>query len=157
MGATVHDTTAMVGATATAGGTVTYSVYGSANCTALIGTLGPVTVTNGSVPDSPNWTATGSAGTDYFVASYSGDTDNASATSGCAAEPVTVSQNEPGITTAASTPSVTIGATVYDTAALSGSTATAGGTVTYSRLRKRQLLRIDHHARPGQRHQRKCP
>ena len=99
MGATVHDTAAMVGSTATAGGTVTYSVYGSANCTALITTLGTVTVTNGSVPDSPDWTAPSSAGTDYFVASYSGDTDNASTTSGCAAEPVTVSQDEPGITT----------------------------------------------------------
>ena len=111
---------------------MTYSVYGSSNCTALISTLGPVTVTNGSVPASPDWTASGSAGTDYFVASYSGDTDNASATSGCAAEPVTVSQDEPGITTTVSTPSVAIGATVYDTATLSGSTATAGGTVSYS-------------------------
>jgi hypothetical protein len=132
MGATMHDTAAMVGSTLTAGGTVTYNVYGSANCTALISTLGPVTVTNGSVPDSPDWTATGSAGTDYFVASYSGDTDNASTTSGCAAEPVIVSRNEPGITTTASTPSVLIGAYVLDTAALSGSTATAGGTVSYS-------------------------
>jgi hypothetical protein len=132
MGATVHDTAATVGSSATAGGTVTYSVYGSGNCTALISTLGPVTVTNGGVPDSPDWTATGSAGTDYFVASYSGDTDNASATTGCAAEPVTVSRDEPGITTTVSTPSVAIGANVYDTATLSGSTATAGGTVGYS-------------------------
>jgi hypothetical protein len=132
MGAPVHDTAAMVGSTTTAGGTVTYSVYGSANCTALISTLAAVTVTNGSVPDSPNWTATGSAQTDYFVAAYSGDTDNALTTSGCGAEPITVSQDQPSITTTASTPSVAIGATVYDTATLSGSTATAGGTVTYS-------------------------
>ena len=131
MGGTIHDTAAMVGSTATAGGTVTYRVYGSAGCTALISTLGSVTVTNGSVPDSPDWTPTGSAGTDYFVASYSGDTDNASTTSGCADEPVIVSQDEPGITTTVSTPSVAIGATVYDTATLSGSTVTAGGTVSY--------------------------
>jgi hypothetical protein len=132
MGSTVHDTAAMVGSAATAGGTVTYSVYGSSNCTALISTLGPVTVTNGSVPASPDWTAAGSAGTDYFVASYTGDTDDAPATSGCAAEPVTVSRDQPAITTTVSTPSVAIGANVYDTAALSGSTATAGGTVGYS-------------------------
>ena len=132
MGGTVHDTAAMVGSSATAGGTVTYSIYGSSNCTTLLGTLGPVAVTNGSVPASPDWTAPGSAGTDYFVASYSGDTDNASATSGCATEPVTVSQDEPGVTAAVSSPSVVIGATVYGTATLSGSTATAGGTVSYS-------------------------
>ena len=132
MGATVHDTAAMVGSAATAGGTVTYSVYGSANCTNLISTLGTVTVTNGSVPDSPDWTALTSAGTDYFVASYSGDTDNASTTSGCAAEPVTVSQDRPGITTSASPSSVAIGTNVHGTAVLSGSTTTAGGTVTYN-------------------------
>ena len=61
------------GATATAGGTVSYSVYGNANCSGLITVLGPVSVTNGSVPDSPDWTAVGPAQTDYFVASYSGD------------------------------------------------------------------------------------
>jgi HD-GYP domain-containing protein (c-di-GMP phosphodiesterase class II) len=132
IGGTVDDTAAMVGSSATAGGMVTYSVYGASNCTTLLGTLGPVTVTNGSVPASPDWTATGSAGTDYFVASYSGDTDNASATSGCAAEPVTVSQDEPGVSATVSSPSVVIGATVYSTATLSGSTATAGGTVSYS-------------------------
>ena len=156
MGATVHDTAAMVGSTATAGGTVTYSVYGSANCTALISTLGSVTVTNGSVPDSPDWTATGSAGTDYFVASYSGDTDNASTTSGCAAEPVTVSQDEPGITTTVSTPSVAIGATVYDTATAVGCHRHGRGYRRLQRLRERQLLRADHRPWTGERHQRKC-
>ena len=132
MGATVHDTAAMVGSAATAGGTVTYSVYGSNNCTVLISTLGPVTVTNGIVPASPDWTASGSTGTDYFVASYTGDTDDASATSGCAAEPVTVNRDQPAITTTVSTPSVAIGANVSDAALLSGATATAGGTVGYS-------------------------
>ena len=140
MGATVHDTAAMVGSSLTAGGTVTYSVYGSGNCTTLLGTLGPVTVTNGAVPASPDWTAGGTAGTDYFVASYSGDTDDAAATSGCAAEPVTVSQDEPGISTTASSPSVAIGATVYDTATLSGSTPTAGGTVSYTSMRAPTVL-----------------
>ena len=73
----VDDTALLSGASASAGGTVTYSVYANATCTSggggLITTLGPVAVTSGSVPDSPNWTATGVAGTYYFVASYSGD------------------------------------------------------------------------------------
>ncbi len=131
MGATVHDTAAMVGSTGTAGGTVTYMIYGSSNCTALISSLAPVAVTNGSVPNSPDWTATGAAGTDYFVVTYSGDTDNAPATTGCAAEPVTVSQDQPIITTAASVQSVAIGATIHDTATLSNSTTVPAGTVTY--------------------------
>ena len=131
IGATAHDAAALVGSTGTAGGTVTYSVYATAGCTSLLGTLGPVTVTNGTVPASPDWTAAGPAQTDYFVATYSGDANNASAISGCGAEPITVNQDEPGMTTTASSPSVAIGATVYDTATLSGATATATGTVTY--------------------------
>ena len=94
--------------------------------------LGPVTVTNGGVPNSPDWTAVGPAQTDYFVASYSGDTNNASAISSCAADPVTVNANVPTVTTQASAPSVSIGGAVYDTATLSGATPSAGGTMTYS-------------------------
>ena len=41
------------------------------------------------MPNSPTWTAT-SAGTYYFVASYSGDTNNTAAASGCGAEPISV-------------------------------------------------------------------
>ena len=132
IGATVHDAAALVSSSGTAGGTVTYSVYAGAGCTGLLANLRPVTVTNGAVPASPDWIATGPAQTDYFVASYSGDTDNTSAVSSCAAEPITVNQEEPALTTTVSSPSLAIGTPVYDTATLSGSTATAVGTVSYS-------------------------
>ena len=76
-----------------------YSVYDNATCASgdggLITTLGPVTVANGTVPASPSWTATGTAGTYYFVASYSGDTDDHAAASGCGAEPITVTPKFP--------------------------------------------------------------
>jgi putative nucleotidyltransferase with HDIG domain len=79
-------------ATQDTGGTVTYYVYRNNTCSSagLIATLGTVKLTDGTVPDSPNWTA-GPAGTYYFVAVYSGDARDNVAVSGCGAAPVTVS------------------------------------------------------------------
>jgi hypothetical protein len=135
IGSTAYDTALLSGASANAGGSVTYRVYDNATCAGasgrLISTLGPLTVTNGSVPDSPDWAATGTAGTYYFVASYSGDVNNAAAASGCGAEPITVAQDVPSISTQLSATSVAIGGTAYDTATLTGATAAAGGSVTY--------------------------
>ena len=48
IGGSDFDTATLSGSGATAGGTVTYNVYSGANCSGLIATLGPVTVTNGS-------------------------------------------------------------------------------------------------------------
>jgi hypothetical protein len=135
IGSSADDTATLSGASATAGGTVTYSVYDNATCTSggggLISTLGPVTVTDGIVPTSPSWTSTGTAGTYYFVASYSGDGDNLAASSGCGAEPITVSPDAPSISTQLSVTTVTIAGTADDTALLTGASANAGGTVTY--------------------------
>ena len=110
---------------------MTYSIYSSANCSGLISALGVVTVTNGSAPGSPDWSAVGPTGTVYFVASYSGDANNAPSVSGCAAEAVTVSPNAPTVSTQLSLTTVTLGGTVYDAATLAGATTSAGGTVTY--------------------------
>jgi len=52
--------------------------------------LGTVTVVNGVVPASPGWTATGPAGTYYFVALYSGDANNTPASSWCSADPFSI-------------------------------------------------------------------
>ena len=80
LGGSVYDTAHLSGVSADAGGTMTYAVYDNASCSSndggLVATLGPVTVTDGDVADSPPWTPTGTAGTYYFVASYSGDADN---------------------------------------------------------------------------------
>ena len=135
IGGSVHDSAALTGATATAGGIVMYLVYDNDTCSSsnsgLVTTLGPVGVTNGSVPDSPDWTATVSAGTYYVVASYSGDANNTAAASGCTAEPLTVSPDRPTISTQLSATTVAVGDSVYDTAILSGGASNAGGNLTY--------------------------
>jgi HD-GYP domain-containing protein (c-di-GMP phosphodiesterase class II) len=132
VGATLYDGSTLSGATSAAGGTVTYDVYANNTCASagLVTTLGPVTVTSGVVPNSPNWTAT-TPGTYYFVASYSGDATNAAATSGCASEAVVVSAAAPTITTTLSSNAITVGATVNVDAVMTGLTPSAGGNVTY--------------------------
>jgi len=74
---------------ATAGGTVTYSVYSDPACTVSAGTGGTVTVTNGTVPSS-NPVTLSTVGTYYWVASYSGDANNGPSASACGAETETV-------------------------------------------------------------------
>ena len=93
----VHGSATISNATRDAGGTVTYHVYSNETCSSagLIATLGPVRLTNGAVPNSPNWTAAGPAGTYYFVAAYSGDASDQAAVSECAEAPVTVSSSSP--------------------------------------------------------------
>ena len=89
-GQTDFDSATLTGATANAGGTVTYSVYSDSSCTTLVQTAGTVHVTNGHVPDS-FITAFPAAGTYYWQAAYSGDDDNAAAVSPCGSETLTVS------------------------------------------------------------------
>ena len=132
IGTPVHDTAVLTGATATAGGTVTYTVYTNDTCTTTGATAGTVTVTGGVVPDSDPVTFT-TAGTFFWQAVYSGDANNLAATSVCTTETLVVSPNAPSIaTTLSSLVPVAIGTVVFDTAVLTGATATAGGTVTYT-------------------------
>ena len=72
------------------------------------------------------------AGTWHWVASYSGDGNNAAAASGADEEPVVVSPASPTIATVLSKSKGTVGDTIHDTATLTGTTATAGGKVTYT-------------------------
>ncbi len=74
------------------------------------------------LPESP--------GTYDWVASYSGDANNNSATTNCGDEPVTVSLPSPSISTTAS-PEVTIGGTISDQANVTGGDSPTG-TVTFS-------------------------
>jgi len=130
-GTAVHDSSALSGAGATAGGTVTYTVYADSGCSALYAAAGTKTVTNGSVPDSDSVTFS-SAGTFYWQAAYSGDANNNPATSTCVSETLVVNKLNPTIATTLSAGTVNIGATVHDSATLSGATGNAGGTATYT-------------------------
>jgi hypothetical protein len=131
VGATVHDSATLTGATATAGGTVTYTVYTNNTCTANPQDAGTKTVTNAVVPDSDPITFN-SAGDFYWQAVYSGDANNNPASSVCTSEHLVVNKRNPTIATTLSATSVTIGSTVHDSATLTGATSDAGGTVTYT-------------------------
>ena len=138
MGTSVFDTATLTGTSvdaqrkSNAGGTVTYTVYTDNACSKNAQSAGTVTVTNGVVPKSNSITFT-NAGTYYWQAVYSGDANNTAATSVCGSEVLVVNQVSPTITTtlSATTP-VAAGASVHDGATLTGATATAGGTVTYT-------------------------
>jgi hypothetical protein len=134
VGASVSDTATIGGATADAGGNISYGVYSDSDCTQLIQDLTPrpSTVTDGAVPPSDSYTF-GATGTFYFQATYSGDANNTGpVSSACTSETIAVNQAAPTLTTALSeTSPVTVGATVYDTATLVGASADAGGNISY--------------------------
>src|SRR5215470_14130778 len=131
IGDTVHDSATLTGATAGAGGTVTYTVYGDNACTQFVADGGTKNVSGGVVPDS-NGVQFNSAGTFFWQAVYSGDANNTGATSDCTSEKLVINPNGPHITTTLSESTGSIGDTVHDSATLTGATAGAGGTVTYT-------------------------
>ena len=131
VGAPVHDTATLSGVTGTAGGTVTYTVYTDTSCTQGAQAAGTKTVTNGIVPDSDPITFN-TSGDYYWQASYGGDPNNGAAKSTCTDEHLVVNAKSPSISTSLSAPAITVGGTVHDSATLTGMTATAGGTVTYT-------------------------
>jgi hypothetical protein len=94
IGSAAYDTATLYSATSDASGTVTYEVFNNGTCSitggGLVATIGALTVVYGVVPVSPGWTATGPAGTYYFVALYSGDASNDPASSWCSADPFNV-------------------------------------------------------------------
>jgi hypothetical protein len=124
IGTAVHDSSALTGASATAGGTVTYTVYTNDTCTAGAVAAGTVTVTNGVVPDSDAITFN-NAGTFYWQAAYSGDANNNSATSPCTSEILVVNPNNTAIVTAQNL-------LPNDDATLSGATSGATGSITFN-------------------------
>ncbi|HXU05645.1 MAG TPA: hypothetical protein VN903_32025 [Polyangia bacterium] len=124
IGTTVHDSATLSGATATAGGTVTYTVYTDSACTQGAQSAGTKTVTGGVVPDSDGITFN-SAGDFYWQAVYSGDADNNAATSACTSEHLVVNKNSPAMSTAQHL-------IPNDDATLSGATSNAGGTITFN-------------------------
>src|SRR5439155_1664889 len=127
IGDSAHDTASLTGATSDAGGTVSYALYSNNDCTGLVEDLTPTinTGANGSLPDSKAHQFN-TAGTFYFRATYSGDNNNTGpVSSGCAAEPLTVSPNNTSLTTDAGGPFRLSGGEVpsvdlTDTATLSG-------------------------------------
>ena len=131
IGTVVHDTATLSNATASAGGTVTYTYYTNDTCTAGAQSAGTVNVTNGVVPNS-NPITFSNAGTWYWQAVYSGDANNAGAKSSCNEETLVVDPTPtptPSPTptpTPTATPTAT--ATASPTASSSGSQGVLGVT-----------------------------
>jgi hypothetical protein len=127
-----NDTASLTGASQNAGGLVDYRYYSSLGaCLADSATaptggtdVGSVPVTNGSVPASPSVTFH-NAGTYYWAAYYSGDTNNNPAASGCNTELLVVSQATPNMSTAQTL-------LPNDSSTISGASGNAGGTVTFN-------------------------
>ena len=124
IGVPVNDTSSLSGASADAGGTVTYTVYTDANCSQGGQSAGTKTVSAGIVPNSDS-ISFAHAGDYYWQAVYSGDANNDPATSTCTDEHLVVTPNQSGMTTAQKV-------IPNDSATLTGLTSGAGGTVTLS-------------------------
>ena len=131
-GGAISDTATLSGGVSPTG-TITFTLFGPGNptCTgAAIFTSTKPVAGNGVYPSDPFTTTT--PGTYLWVAVYSGDANNSSATSGCGAanESVTVTKANPAIVTHASAP-VAAGNPITDTATLSGGAAPTG-TITFT-------------------------
>ncbi len=132
-GGMIADTATLSGG-ASPTGTITFTLFGpnNATCTGAAIFTSTVAVTgNGNYTSTPSFTAN-LVGTYQFVAVYSGDGNNTSATSACGAanESVVVTKTAPAIVTVASAP-VPVGGSITDTATLSGG-VNPTGTITFT-------------------------
>ena len=114
---------------------MTFNIYTTNNCSGAIwntstnslsGTSpnGPTAQSNSFGPFTPGVTY-------YFDATYNGDTNNSSASSPCASEPVTVTKTSPGMYTTLSGTSVNLGGSFSDSATLT-SAVSPTGSVTFN-------------------------
>jgi hypothetical protein len=129
IGASVHDSASLTGATSDAGGTVTFTVYSDDQCTLNARDAGTKNVTNGVVPDS-DALVFNSAGTFYWQAVYSGDFNNNGATSACQSEILVIAKTTPTITTTAT--NADVGGSISDTAHISGLSNPIDGTISFT-------------------------
>ncbi len=136
----VHDSSALTGATANAGGSVTYSVFAGSSCSGTTTFSSTKTVTNSVIPDSDNFIPS-SPGTYNWQAVYSGDANNNAATSTCQTETMVVTQLTPTVSTQIRNPNntditattVPIGTVVHDHAVITGTgSTTPTGTVDFN-------------------------
>ena len=130
VGQTVTDVATLTGATGNAGGSITFTLYSGTLCSGPSLNSFTTPVTNG-VENGAYITPTFNTGGPYSIqAVYSGDSNNAGATSAC--EQIAVVATPITITTALSQTTITDVQSVYDTSSLSNAYSGAGGTVTYN-------------------------
>ena len=132
LGSSLHDTATLANASSTATGTITFRLYGpnDATCSGAPISTSTATVNGNGNYVSADFTPT-AAGTYRWVANYGGDAANEATTNGCNGtnENVVVNPAGPAVTTNAGS-DVTLGATLHDTATLSGG-QNPTGTITF--------------------------
>src|SRR5271166_2626763 len=109
-------------------GTVTFDLYNNSSATGTPLFTDTETLSGGTAT-SKGYTAT-ATGTDYWVATYNGDSNNNSVTSGTALEPVVISPASPSINTSQQPATATVGTSIADKATVSGG-FNPTGTVTF--------------------------
>ena len=110
-------------------GTVTFNLYNNPNGTGTPLFSDTESLSGGSAT-SKGYTAT-AAGTDYWVATYNGDSNFSAVSSTANGEPVTLNMVTPSVSTTASSGSVTVGQPISDQASVTGG-FNPTGTVTFS-------------------------
>ena len=110
-------------------GTITFNLYNNPNGTGtpLFTDTEPLT---GGVATSASYTAT-ATGTDYWVATYNGDSVNSAVSTGSGGEPVTITKATPSISTSQQPATATSGSQIADQATVSGG-YNPTGTVTFN-------------------------
>jgi uncharacterized repeat protein (TIGR01451 family) len=133
-GSSIHDTAALHGATADAGGTVTYTVYSDSECSTQFADAGTKDVDGGQVPNSDG-VAFPTAGTYYWQAEYSGDPNNLGSRSACTEEVLQVDSPSISITKNPKSQSILTGGTANFTITVKNT-----GTVTLTNVTVVDLL-----------------
>jgi hypothetical protein len=110
-------------------GTVTFNLYNNPNGTGTPLFTDTKTL-SGGMATSKGYTAA-ATGTDYWVATYNGDSNNNTVTSGIASESVVIGLASPGINTSPQPASVTVGGSIADKATVTGG-YNPTGTVTFN-------------------------
>lgn len=131
----VSDSATLAGLSANAGGTLNFAAYTSPACTGTAAFNASIAVT-GNDTYTANWPGVATAGTYYWLVSYTGDGNNNGVTEPCGStsngshEISVVSPAAPSITTQATNGSLPAG-TISDTATLSGG-FNPQGTITFT-------------------------
>ncbi len=113
-------------------GSITFKLYSAKDCGGSVLDTETLSVDGNGTYTTPDGFEIPNSGAYYWVASFSGDSNNLPAASGCNDEPVSVSQNVAGVATTLSSSAGNVGVDVHDSAKLSNVTADATGTVTYA-------------------------
>src|SRR5207249_1031362 len=99
------------------GGSISWKLYDNSKCEGeALASDGPVSVTANGSYETTKSAAPSATGTYYWVASYSGDSNNKAIASGCADEPISVGPASPAIETTQKPSSGTVGDTLKDPA-----------------------------------------